>query len=107
MRRLSTCNTYIQIEEGSGSVKAFYSYGIHKTVEITGTEDERCHVEVLEQNGERFRWSTKRMYLVGHRFVCRATDGGLRRGRRLVRRNGRSAKGKGKILRLRLRLRSG
>ena len=68
MRRLSACNTYIQIEEGSGSVKAFYSYGIHKTVEITGTEDERCHVEVLEQNGERFRWSAKRMYLVGHKM---------------------------------------
>lgn len=68
MRRLSTCNTYIQIEEGPGSVKAFYSYGIHKTVEITGTVEEICHVEVLEQNGETFRWSTKRMYLVGHKM---------------------------------------
>ena len=68
MRRLSTCNTYIQIEEGPGSVKAFYNYGIHNTVEITGTADESCHVEVLEQNGERFRWPAKRMFLVGHRM---------------------------------------
>lgn len=68
MRRLSTCNTYIQIEEAPRLVKAFYSYGIHKSVEITLTEDESCHVEVLEQNGERFRWSAKRMYFVGHQM---------------------------------------
>ena len=66
MRRLSCCNTYMQIETAPNFIATYYSYGIHKTIEITGDADGVCHVIVREQSGEEFHWSTKKLYLVGH-----------------------------------------
>ena len=65
IRRLSTCNTYVQIETAPHAVAAYYGYGLHKRIEVQ-ERDGLCHVKVLEQNGDLFRWSAKKLYLVGH-----------------------------------------
>ena len=66
MHRLSSCNTYMQIGTAPHYVATYYEYGIHKMIELTDDSDGICHVKVLEQNGEVFQWSAKKLYLVGH-----------------------------------------
>ncbi len=66
MRRLSCCNTYMQIETAPRFIATYYSFGIHHKIEITQELDNICHVRVLDKNGDVFQWSTNKMYLVGH-----------------------------------------
>ena len=66
MRRLSCCNTYMQIETAPSFIATNYSFGNHQRIEIAGGSDGVCWVKVLEKNGEVFQWSTNKMYLVGH-----------------------------------------
>jgi hypothetical protein len=56
----------MQIERAPGYIATHYSFGIHKTIEITGDSDGVCHVKATESNGLLFQWETKKMYLVGH-----------------------------------------
>lgn len=66
MRRLSSCNTYMQIETAPHQIATFYSFGSHKKIEVIEDTDGVCHVKVFERNGEVFQWSAKNLYLVGH-----------------------------------------
>lgn len=56
----------MQIETAPHYIATYYGYGIHKKIEVLEGQDGVCHVKVLEQNGDVFQWSAKKLYIVGH-----------------------------------------